>query len=73
MDFAKMTLKYPKIHKQIHKWILEAEEKGWKEVEIVIKTHAYKLQWIDLKAIKPKKDAIAKSMSERIKVERKKK
>ena len=53
---------------QIHKFIVGAKELGYGEVELIIKTHDYVAKIFDMKAIKPKKKTLQKSVTKRIMV-----
>ena len=51
---------------QIHKWIVKIEAEGWGEIEFTVKSHDYKAKMVTMKAVKPKKKTIGKSMTKRI-------
>ena len=51
---------------QIHLWIVKVEQEGWGEIEFTVKSHNYKAKMVEMKAVKPKNDKIAKSMTKRI-------
>lgn len=51
---------------QINEFILKARELGYGEIELVIKTHDYISKMIELKAIKPKKKTLQKSVTKRV-------
>lgn len=53
---------------QINDFILKAKELGYGEVELVIKTHDYISKTIEMKAVKPKKDTLQKSIKKKVRV-----
>jgi hypothetical protein len=68
MNFLKQLKKYnPTLH-QINEFILNAKELGYGEIELTIKTHDYVSKIVELKAIKPEKETLAKSVTKRVMV-----
>jgi len=57
---------------QINEFILKAKELGYGEIELCIKTHDYVSKIVELKAVKPKKKTLAKSITKRVVVNSKK-
>ena len=51
---------------QIHIWIMKVEQEGWGEIEFTIKSHNYKAKMVIMKAVKPEKKTLGKSMTKRI-------
>ena len=72
MTFIDQLKKYNSTLYEINKFILDAEKLGYGSVELVIKTHDYIAKIIDLKAVKPKKKTLIKSITKRVIVPKKK-
>ena len=60
--------KFNKTLWQIHQFIIGAEKLGYGEVELVIKTHDYISKKIEMKARKPKKKTIRKSIRKGVQI-----
>jgi len=61
--------KLKKIHPTlygIHKFIIDAKKLGYGSIEFDVSTHDYKAKMVTMKAVKPKKKTIGKSMTKRI-------
>jgi len=71
MNFVQRLKKYNPTLYDIHKFIVDAKELGYGEIEIVIKTHDYVAKIVEMKAIKPKKKTIAKSITKRVMIKKK--
>ena len=69
MTFTEQLKKENKTLWQINEFILDVERMGYGEVEITIKSHDYKAKIIGMKAVKPKKKTIRKSIGKKIMVE----
>lgn len=54
---------------QINEFIVDAEELGYGEIELVVKTHDYMSKFVELKAVNPDKKTIARSRMKKIKVD----
>lgn len=66
MTFAQQLKKYNPHLYQINKFILDAKKLGYGEIELCIKTHDYVSKRIEMKAVKPKKITLAKSIKKRV-------
>jgi hypothetical protein len=71
MTFTQQLKKYNPTLYQINKFILNAKKLGYGEVELTIKTHDYVSKIIEMKAIKPEKETLAKSVTKRVMVGKK--
>ena len=68
MTFIQQLKKHNPALYQIHQWIMEVEEKGWGEIEFIVKAHDYKARMIDMKAVKPKGKTLRKSITKKVMV-----
>ena len=69
---SKQLKKYNPTLYDIHKFIVDAKELGYGEIEIVIKAHDYVAKIVELKAVKPKKKTMAKSITKKVMIKAKK-
>lgn len=68
---SKQLKKYNPTLYAIHKFIIDAKKLGYGEIELTIKTHDYVSKIVEMKAVKPKKKTMAKSVTKRIMVKKK--
>jgi hypothetical protein len=66
MNYTQQLKKYNPTLYQINEFILNAKKLGYGEIEFAIKTHNYVSKIIDIKAVKPKKRTLAKSVTKKI-------
>ncbi len=71
MSFDQQLKKYNPTLYDIHKFIVDARKLGYGEIELTIKTHDYVSKIVEMKAIKPNKKTIAKSITKRVMVKKK--
>jgi len=72
MSYLKQLKRFnPTLH-QIHEFIVNAKALGYGEIELTIKTHNYINKIVEMKAVKPKKKTLAKSITKRVVVNSKK-
>jgi hypothetical protein len=73
MKLLKQLKKYNSTLYQINEFILNAKKLGYGEIELIIKTHNYVNKIVEMKAVKPKKKKLPKSITKRVMVAEKKK
>lgn len=69
MNEEQLKIFHPTLH-DIHQFIMDAEKLGYGEIEITVKAHDYKAKIVVLKAVKPKKKTMAKSITKRIMIKK---
>lgn len=55
---------------QINEFILKAKELEYGEMEFTVKIHNYNARIIDMKAVKPKKKTMPKSVTKRVMIKK---
>lgn len=65
-DFFQQLKKINSTLWEINKFIIDAKKLGYGEILLTIKTHDYISKMVDLKAVKPKKKTMAKSVTKRV-------
>ena len=71
-DFTAQLKKFSPILYDIHKFIIDAKKLGYGSVELVIKTHNYVNKVVEMKAVKPKKKTLVKSITKKVMIKSKK-
>ncbi len=71
MNFTQQLKKHNPTLYQINKFIISAKELGYGEIEFTINAHNYQAKIVSMKAVKPDKKTLAKSVTKRIMVKEK--
>lgn len=72
-DFAQQLKEFNPTLYDIHSFIVDAAELEYGEIEFTVKTHNYMAKIVEMKAVKPKKKTMVKSITKRVMIDSKQK
>ncbi len=70
MNFYQRLKKHNPTLYQIHSFITSAKDLGYGEIEFTISAHDYQAKVISVKAVKPNKKTLAKSVTKRVMIKK---